>query len=103
MGKTLSNTFGSKDPNATNDVLSGQVVATGTPGAVTIKDPNQGLTSSQVASRKGLSIGGKYAGSLMNQGSGSPQRGTPVQFTFASNQPSLADYTPPVRSPFFGS
>jgi hypothetical protein len=95
MGKT----FGSRDANATNDVMGGAVVSTGTPGAATVRDPNQGLTDEQLRNRKFLRMGG----GLMNHGLNQQQpiqHSTPVQFTFANNQP---DYTPqPAQSPFFG-
>lgn len=56
MGGTMSRVFGSADSGATNDVLNGQVVPTGTPGASTVADPNQGFSGSQMLTR-GLASG----------------------------------------------
>ena len=53
----IKSIMGQRDPNATNDVLNGQTVATGTPGAQTQADPNQGLTGGQMFARQALSGG----------------------------------------------
>jgi hypothetical protein len=93
---------GSRDKDATNDMLDGKVVATGTPGATTVADPNQGLTAGQAQTRRVVSSLGKSLGSSLNRPQATPQ-GRPVQFTFADNQPS---YSQPrqnsVIDPFFG-
>lgn len=98
MGKA----FGKANPDATISILDGTKVASDTPGAVTVLDPNRGLTDSQLFNRKLVKVGGQFASSL-NQPR-TTQGGQPVQFTFAQNQPSFSDYAPPVmKSPFFGS
>lgn len=53
----MGQTFGQLDPNATNDVMGGKTVATGTPGAQTMADPNKGLSGGQMFARKALSGG----------------------------------------------
>jgi hypothetical protein len=39
--QSFKDLFGKKDASATNDVLNGDVVATGTPGAKTVADPKR--------------------------------------------------------------
>jgi len=79
MGQAL----GKLDPSATNDMLGGQAVATGTPGAKTVADPNQGLTQGQMFARKALS------NSLSGLGQGLQQQGN------AQSQ----GFQPPINTP----
>lgn len=97
MGQGFANTFGKNDPNATNDMLNGQVVATGTPGAQTVRDPNGGLTDAQMRNRR-LLQGGKGFLSIMGQNQRDQSAGQPTNFSFANNQPQFTPptYTPPV-------
>lgn len=86
----MGSTFGRPDKNATNDVLNGQTVATGTPGAKTVSDQNQGMTDEQVRNHKLLSIGGSLASNL-----GAQADPTMPQIDFTKlNQPK--------RMPFYG-
>lgn len=102
--QSIQNLFGKKDPNATNDMLNGQAVATGTRGAKTVADPNQGLSDDQLRNRKLLGIG---AGALANGlQQASPQRGNPnamnqIQFANQPRYSPLTNYT--AGNPFFGS
>lgn len=88
----MGSTFGRSDKNATNDVLNGQVVATGTPGAQTVKDPNQGLSDEQVRNKKLLSIGGGLMSNLSQDQSQQPG-GQQIDF-LKMNQPK--------KMPFYG-
>lgn len=86
----MGSTFGRTDSNATNDVLNGDTVATGTPGAKTMRDPNGGLDDSQIRNRKLAAVGAKTLGSIANPIT-SPMNnsggGGGANFTFANNQP----------------
>lgn len=100
----MGSTFGRTDGSATNDVLNGQTVATGTAGAQTVADPNKGLSGGQMRNRKLASIGGQTLGAvanpitspMMNSGGSS---GGPQSFTFANNQPAYQPPTPMPLSP----
>jgi hypothetical protein len=92
MGKT----FGKSDGSATNDVLNGKVVATGTPGAKTMADPNRGLDDSQARNRKLLGVGGRALSGFSNP-SDSPANGGGMPINFADNQPQV---TPPIQDPY---
>ena len=62
---------GKMDPNATNDVdPSGSIVATGTPGAKTVADPNQGLSGGQMFVRKAMAGALNGAGNSMQRQAG---------------------------------
>lgn len=97
MGQSFANTFGKQDRSATNDVLNGQVVTTGTPGAQTMADPNGGLSGAQIRNRKLLQSGQGFLG-IMGQNQQGQQQGASQQpdFTFANNQPT---FTPPTYTP----
>lgn len=93
--------FGKKDPSATNSVLNGQVVATGTPGAQVVADPNQGLGSSQARNRGLGAAGGRLLGGLSQQDQQQqPSQQTPINF--APPQQNLSQYFTPKRNAFFG-
>jgi len=92
-------TFGKSDSNATNDVLGGKVVATGTPGAHTVADPNRGLSDSQMRNRKLLGVGGRAFGGAANSSQSPPLSGTATTINFADNQPEL-QLPPQAQSPF---
>jgi hypothetical protein len=71
MGKS----FGSRDSSATNDMLNGQVVATGTPGSKTVSDPNQGLSDQQMRVRQLFAGGlGQFGKSVQQQYGQQPQQ-----------------------------
>jgi hypothetical protein len=97
--------FGKRDAGATNDVLNGQVVATGTPGAKTVDDPGDGLSNSQMRNRK---IAGLVGGGMGRMPQAQPQRPgggaqimMPQSPQLLPDQPSyLGQYIK--RSPFFG-
>jgi len=97
----MGQAMGTPDRNATNDVMGGKVVATGTPGAITMSDPNRGLDESQVRNRKLLGIGAKTLGNSFtpNTPITSPMEGGGIPLTFANNQP---QYQPPptAQSPY---
>lgn len=112
---SIKSLFGKRDQNATNDVLNGQVVATGTPGAQTVTDPNQGLTDGQMRNRKLASGVGKTLGSAFNNTDSAPSGGSsPTQINFANSQPAYQPPLPPqppgqsystakkMPNPFFG-
>lgn len=93
--------IGQTDKNATNDMLNGQVVATGTPGAQTVPDPNRGLNESQMRNRRFLGATGKAFSSLANPAQSPAISGTGANFSFANNQPNLQLPPPaPDQSPF---
>jgi hypothetical protein len=99
MGKA----FGKSNPDSTISVLNGSEVDSDTPGAVTIADPNRGLTQDQIRNRKLLRVGTQFGGSVLDPYQPQQQpRGAPVQFTFANNQPGMEGYPPPMKFPFFG-
>lgn len=100
MGQSIGGTFGSKDKSATNDVLNGQVVATGTPGAQTVNDPNAGLTDDQLRHRQ-LLLSGIAKVSKSAQPQAQPQS-TPAQINFAPPSPQYQPMTKAVGNPFFG-
>jgi hypothetical protein len=94
----MGTTIGKSDKNATNDVLNGDVVATGTPGAKTVADPNRGLDISQIRNRKLLSGGLSTIGAVANPiTSPMDNPGAGTNFTFANNQPQV---TPPIQDPY---
>ena len=100
MGKTFANTFGKIDSNATNGVLNGGVVATGTAGAKTVADPLKGLTSAQARNRKLLSLGAGTVGDAMNQ---QPQaQAPPVNFNTQGVPQSQNVIPAPLQFPFYG-
>ncbi len=47
----MNKVFGKMDPDATNSMLDGKVVATGTPGATEVADPNKGLNFGNMMAR----------------------------------------------------
>lgn len=122
----MGQTMGTPDKNATNDVMGGRVVATGTPGAQTVRDPNRGLDDSQIRNRRLLGMGARTLGNTFNPNGtqpitspmnnpNNPIEGGGVPLTFANNQPALTppptaqsvfqDYMPlskGARNPFFG-
>lgn len=63
----MGQTFGKMDPNATNTVLNGQTVATGTPGGIVQADPAQGLNTWQLFARKAAAGGLKGLGQGLQQ------------------------------------
>lgn len=74
----MGQVFGKADPNATNTMQGGNVVATDTPGGQVMADPNQGLSGGQMFARKAL------AGSLSGLGQGLQQQNNPnPQFNFS--------------------
>jgi len=89
----MGSVMGKMDPNATNDVdANGNIVATGTPGAKTVADPNQGLSGGQMFVRKALSNSLAGAGNAMQQQGG--MRAAPVNFAAFNRQPAT-----PVQGP----
>lgn len=92
----MGGNFGKPDKYATNDVLNGQIVATGTPGAQTVADPNQGLTEKQKRNDQLLLQGGKMINSIATAKQEESQQGQPTQINFADNQPQ-------VQLPFYGA
>jgi len=95
----MGSTFGKSDSSATNDMLGGKVVATGTPGAQTVADPNRGLNDSQMRNRKLLGVGGKAFGSMADPSQSPAISGTGTTFNFANSQPDL-QLPPQAQSPF---
>jgi hypothetical protein len=96
--------FGKRDASATNDVSGGKVVATGTPGAKTVTDPNSGLSDAQMRNRKFAELGLSGLGSMGK--SSTPQRGSGAQIMMPQSpellpeqQSYLSQY---IRRPFFG-
>jgi hypothetical protein len=111
----MGTTFGKSDSSATNDMLGGKVVATGTPGASTVADPNRGLDESQRRNRKLLGIGGRALGGLSDPSQSPAISGAGMPINFANNQPEVPlpmapqspfqNYMPlskGARNPFFG-
>lgn len=85
-GDSLKSVFGKADPSATNSMLDGKVVATGTPGATEVSDTHQGLSSGNDLARSLFQSGAKG----LSQMSQPPQRsGGGPQIT-QIQQPQLA-------------
>jgi hypothetical protein len=99
MGQTIGNAFGKKDPFATNDMLNGQVVATGTQGAQTVRDPNQGLSDLQARNRKLTQVGLTGLGALASPQAPQAQQ---APINFAPQQQDYSAYFQKQRNPFFG-
>jgi hypothetical protein len=95
--------FGKKDKYATNDVLNGKVVATGTQGAQTVADPNAGLNDSQMRNRKLAKLGLGGASGMLGPGQPQSQGAPQAPIQFAPQQQDLSGYfAPRQRNPFFG-
>lgn len=94
--------FGKKDKFATNDVLNGKVVATGTQGAQTVADPNSGFSDSQLRNRKLAKLGLGGASGMLGPGQPQSQAGPQAPIQFAPPPQDLSGYFAPKRNPFFG-
>ena len=102
MGHTIASAFGSKDANATNDVLNGKVVATGTPGATTVADPTQGMSAGQLRNRKLLAGSLKMASAGLNSAQPQQQQAPPVNFNTQGVPQSQSVIPAPLQFPFYG-
>jgi hypothetical protein len=100
----MGSTFGKFDKNATHDVLDGEDVDAGTPGAQTLPDPNGGLDDSQIRNRRIARAGLNFiAGAAKQKQPQATPRGQSVAINFADQQPSFQPPAPPnITPPFFG-
>lgn len=103
----MGQAFGKKDASATNDVLNGSTVPTGTPGAQTVADPSQGISSAQ---QRNSQLASLALGTLGSYASGQQQQGSHIQPVQQQLQPQqqfdaggyLNKYIKPASNPFFG-